>query len=159
MIVWKFADSRAVGAKTGLVVPVILIVSKPLYHQETVFSDGWSWSSEFGIGPRFKKISYSHPDRWKTIEHPWITPEQEAVMRYKAELWCKLREAGFSDYDTKGAAGCFITGNENPWNPYCSEGGYEIYPDEYKITCLNHKMHPQRLYEVGKLIEDIKLNH
>lgn len=151
-----FADSSAEGAKIDLVIVAIRTISKPLYHGEWVFSDGMSWSSEFGIGPRFKKIGYSHPERWIEQNHWWITPAQEAVMRYKAELWCKLREAGFSKYDITGAGGCLFTGNEHPWDPYCTEGMYEIYPDEHKIACLNHKMFPQRLYEVGEAIKTIK---
>ena len=156
MIKWKFYDARADGAKPTLAHRGIMIVSDPLIHVETQFSDGISWSSELGIGPRFKDIGYTHPLRWGDIEHPWITPEQEATMRYKAELWCELRESGFSKYDLQGAGGCLVTGNENPWDPFCSEGCYEIYPDEHKIACLNSKLHPQKLYEVGLIITRLK---
>ena len=155
MLSWRFYDARADGAKISLAGRGILIVSDPLIHQETKFSDGMSFSAEFGIGPRIKSILYSHPERWKTINLSWITQEDEEIMRRRAEFWCKLREYGHSKYDTQGAIGCAITGAENPWDPFCSESGYEILVERWKLVCLNHKLHPQKLYEIGKIMEGL----
>ena len=146
-----FYNGRSPGAK--FIHKGILHVSDPYTHVETIFSDGVSWSSEFGIGPRFKKITYKHPERWKFVEFPFITPEQERIARYRAELWVAMREAGISNYDTLGAIGCGFSGRENPWNLFCSEGCYNIFPDDFKILALNVKMHPQRLLEVDELIK------
>ena len=153
MFKYAFYNGRAEGAK--LVHKAILTVSDPWVHVESIFSDGLSWSSEFGIGPRFKDILYSHPERWLFVEMPCFTPEIERVMRYKAEMWVKLREAGFSDYDSRGAIGCTLTGQQNPWNPFCSEGCYEIIPSNMKLDCINHRMHPSRLLEVVKIIREL----
>jgi len=149
-----FYNGRSKGAK--FIHKGILRVSDPHTHVETVFSDGMSWSSEFGIGPRFKKITYAHPERWKFVEFPFITPEQERIARYRAELWVAMREAGLSNYDTLGAIGCGFSGRENPWNLFCSEGCYDIFPDEHKLLALNVKMHPQRLLQVDGLIIGLK---
>jgi len=150
-----FYNGRSKGAK--FIHKGILLVSSPHIHVETVFSDGMSWSSEFGLGPRFKKITYSHPERWKFVDFPFITPEQERVARYKAELWVALREAGLSEYDGWGAIGSGFSGRENPWDLYCSEGCYDIFPDGLKIPVINHKMHPQRLLQVAEIIRAVSL--
>jgi hypothetical protein len=148
MIEWMFYNAKAEGAKLNLAHSGIMLISKPYIHVETRFSDGVSWSSEYGIGPRFKQIEYSNPDRWTSCPHPWLTKDDEVLMRRRAAIWCELRKANMSKYDIHGALGCAITGNENPFDPFCSEGEYEIYPDVWKILCLNHKLHPQRLFEL-----------
>lgn len=153
MLSWEFYDARANGAKKTLVQRGILLISDPLVHGETKFSDGMSFSSQFGEGPRFKKINYSHPDRWKTIELSWLTMDDELIMKRRARLWCALRIAGLSKYDTQGALGCAITGRQDPWDPFCSESMYEILPEAWKLPCLNYKLHPQRLYELGLIMK------
>ena len=156
MIKWKFADSDAPGTKISLAGHGIRVVSKPLIHVETEFVEREeSFSSQFKIGPRFAKIKYSHPERWKELIMDHLTPQQEDRMYRKAMIWVELRLAGLSKYDTKGAIGCGITGAENPWDPFCSEVTYDIYPDELKLSCINYKMFPQRLYTVGKILKHI----
>lgn len=153
MVSHMFYNGRSENAK--LVHKGILLVSDPHTHVETKFSDGMSWSSEFGVGPRFKDITYSHPERWTEVKLPFITPEMEREMRYKAELWVKLREAGFTSYDSRGAVGCLHSGKEDPWDLFCSEGCYDIMPHGLILPKINHRMYPQRLLEVDRILNEL----
>lgn len=148
-----FYNGRSKGAK--FVHKGILIISDPYTHVELVFSDGISFSSEFGCGPRFKKITYSHPERWRIIDLPFITPGQEQRIRYRAEFAEAMRKAGFSKYDAAGAIACAASGNHNPWNFFCSELVYEVLSPDIALPVLNHRMHPQRLMEVIEIIKDL----
>ena len=149
-----FYNGRSEGAK--FVHKGILAISDPFTHVELIFTAGISCSSEFGIGPRFKKITYTHPERWQFVDLSFITPEQEARVRYRAEVASALRKAGFIRYDTTGAIRCATTGGHNPWNFFCSEIVYEVLAPEIALPVLNHKMHPQRLLEVIEIIKDIQ---
>ena len=154
MIKFAFYNGRSQGAK--FVHKVILAVSDPYTHCELVFSDHLSYSSQLMIGPRFKKITYGHPDRWHIVHAGYITPEQEARIRYRAELKVALQKAGLIGYDSKGAIGCSIiplTGSA--WNDFCSETIYDIVAPEIALPSLNTGMHPQRLLEIIAIIEDL----
>jgi hypothetical protein len=153
MIRHAFYNGRSKGAK--FIHKGILLVSDPHTHVETIFSDGLSFSSQLNIGPRFSKITYSHPERWLFVDFPMIEPAQERRMRYKAEMWAALQRAGLSSYDTLGAIGCAVTGKERPWDAFCSEVTYDIFPDDLKIPIINYRMHPQKLLEVDKIILEI----
>lgn len=133
----------------------ISILSKPYTHVELVFSDGLSFSSEFGIGPRFKNISYSHPERWAEISLLNMELPNEIHTRHRAKVLNRLREDGFIGYDTRGAFGCSITGRQNPWDFFCSEVVYEVIAPELAIPSLNVRMHPQKLFEVIETIKDL----
>ena len=157
MMKWMFARSDAPGAKLNLAVKAICLVSKPRYHVETLFSDGVSFSAQFGIGARYKDIQYSHPERWDELCLPWITPEMEKGCRLKADIWYALQASGVSQYDTLGAIGCAGSGMENPWDPFCSEVCYDILPQNMILSVLNHKLYPERLWLLGNLLNIIHI--
>jgi len=124
-------------------------VSNPHTHAELVFSDRRCWSSEYGVGPRYKTIAFSHPGRWtfKPLTH--ITPAAEARILCRANVLNALRIASMVGYDTRGAVGCTITGRQNPWDYFCSEGILDVIGPELCIPLgLNHKVHPQKLLEI-----------
>ena len=148
-----FYNGRSKGAK--FVHKAILLISDPYSHIELVFDDGLSFSSEFGIGPRIKQIDYSHPERWMFVELPWITAEVQRRIRYRAELHNALRIAGLEKYDTGGAIGCAMTGQDNRWDWFCSEVVYDVLAPEIAIPALNHKMHPQKLFQIIQVIKDL----
>ena len=149
-----FYNGRSKGAK--FVHKAILLLSDPYTHVELIFSDHLSYSSEMKIGPRYKKISYAHPERWHIIDLWWITPEQEARIRKRAELKVALQQAGMIKYDMSGAINCVMTGDHSPWDFFCSETVYDIIAPEIAIPVLNFKMHPQKLMEVICIIEDLE---
>ena len=155
MMSWMFYLKDARGAKLNLVHEGIAVISRPCIHVETKFSDGLSFSSELGVGPRMKKIGYSNPQRWDARDLWWLTPQDEEEARLKAEYWCECQRRGFSKYDLTGALGCAVTGRENPWDPFCSESAYEILPERVKIGCLNYKLHPQRLWELWHVMNRV----
>jgi len=146
MFTFEFYNGRT-GKKQFLsAATAILTISDPYIHVEGHFSNGQSFSSEYGIGPRIKDIGYSHSERWKGIPCPWITPEMEQRMWFKAVLHDQLRKRGRAKYDTGGAIGCAVTGKQSFWDWFCSEVCYDILPPEYKIERLNYKMHPMEFY-------------
>ena len=149
-----FYNGRSKGAK--FVHKAILMVSDPYTHVELVFDDDLSFSSEFGIGPRITNIGYSHPERWAFVDLPWITAEAQRRVRYRAELHNALRLAGYEKYDTRGAIGCAVTGQDDRWDWFCSEVVYDVLAPEIAIPTLNHKLHPQKLYEVIQVIIDLR---
>jgi len=153
MMSLQFYNGRAKGAK--FVHKAILTVSDPYTHVELVFSDGVSFSSELRIGPRFKQIGYSHPDRWRRVDLPFCGAADEARVRYRADLLATLCQRGLVKYDTAGAILCAATGHDNPWNFFCSEVVYEVLAPEIAVPVLNHKMHPQRLLTVVEIITDL----
>ena len=149
-----FYNGRSKGAK--LAHKAILLVSDPYTQAELIFSEGISYSSEYGIGPRFKKITYGHPERWHFVDLDFITPEQEARIRYRAELKDALRKAGLIGYDTKGAIGCGVPGDHNSiWDDFCSETIYDVAAPEIAIPSLTTDMFPQRLFEIIMIIKDL----
>ena len=148
-----FYIGRSVGAK--FVHQGILLVSDPHTHVELIFDDDKSFSSEFGIGPRIADIGYSHPERWTFVDLPWITAEAQRRIRYRAELHNALRIAGYEKYDTRGAIGCAVTGQDDRWNWFCSEVVYDVLAPEIAIPTLNFKLHPQRLFELIQVIKDL----
>lgn len=133
----------------------IAIVSSPHTHVELVFSDGLSFSSEFGIGPRIKNIFYSHRDRWTIIDLPFITAEMEARIRRRAELLAALCRAGLIKYDTRGGIGCLWTGIDRAWKYFCSEVVYDVIAPEIAIPRLNFKMHPQKLLQIMAIVNEV----
>ena len=152
----KFAFYKGMGEggtwKKKLIHKGIARVSKPHTHVELVFTDGMSFSSEFGVGPRLKEIGYSHPERWTFVDIK-ASVKQESVIRYQAELLNNLREAGKLAYDTRGAVGCAVTGVDRPWKYFCSEAVYEVLCSGLHFPAkLNYKMYPQRLYEMSLLL-------
>ena len=149
-----FYNGRSEGAKFAH--KAILLLSDPYTHVELVFDDEESFSSEFGVGPRMKKITYSHPERWKFVELPWLLPAQKRRIRYRAELHNALRIAGLENYDLHGAISCVATGHNNPWNWFCSEVVYDVLAPEIAIPDLNCKMHPQKLLQVIEIVRDLR---
>ena len=150
-----FYNGRATGAK--MVHKVILAVSDPFTHAELIFSDHLSYSSEYGIGPRFKKITYSHPDRWFIVDLPYITQEMERRIRYRAELRAALQRAGLMGYDTKAAIGCGIPGDHNTiWADFCSETIYLVVAPEVALPDLVTDMFPVRLLQMIEIISDVQ---
>jgi len=144
------------GWKQKLVHQGIARISSPHTHVELVFSDSISFSSEFGTGPRFKDITYAHPDRWTEVLLPQIELQAECRIRHRAKVLDRLREERFIKYDTRGCFGCTITGRQNPWEFFCSEVVYEVLAPEIAIPSLNHKMHPEKLFEIIEVIKDLQ---
>ena len=142
MFSYKFYDGTKGKQEFLSAATAIMLVSKPYIHVEGLFSNGISFSSEFGIGPRLKRITYSHPERWNDVACQWITPVQEKNMWLRACLHNQMRIRGRSKYDTRGAAGCLITGEQNPWDWFCSEVNFDILPEVIRIDRVNYKMHP-----------------
>ena len=134
----------------------ISILSSPYTHVELVFSDGISFSSEWGIGPRFKQINSSHPKRWAKISLLNMELPNEVHSRHRAKVLDRLRAEGYINYDIRGALGCTITGRQNPWKYFCSEVVYEVIAPEIAIPSLNVKMTPQKLFEVIEIIKDLQ---
>ena len=153
-----FYRGQGVGGtwKEKLVHKGISILSRPYTHVELVFSDSTSFSSEYGVGPRFKSIAYTHTDRWTEIQLPHIELQAECRIRHRAKVLNRLREEGYIKYDTRGAFGCTITGRQNPWDYFCSECVYEVLAPEISIPSLNVKMTPQKLFEVIEVIKDLQ---
>jgi len=155
MLTVKGYNGRSEGAK--FVHKAILLVSDPITHVELYDeSSGLSFSSEFGIGPRWKKIGYSHPDRWPeeyTFSLRDLTDEQEDRIRRKCDAWAALRQAGLVGYDTRGAIGCTLTGSENPADVFCSEVVFDVIAGGLDLSkVLNHKLHPMKLVKILKSV-------
>jgi hypothetical protein len=131
---------------------VITIVSG-LTHVEAKFENGWSWSStqkgKEENGVRWKKIGYSHPERWVKVTL-LVTDEEydQIVMR------CEMLAAMGIKYDMRGAIGCAITGRNDITAFFCSEAVYYGVLGQWLPEILNYKMHPDRLYEIACVVAD-----
>jgi hypothetical protein len=145
---YMFYDASVPGAKKGLAHSAIQLVSDPYIHVELRFSDGMSFSAEYGVGVRKKDIQYSHPERWKKIRIHYPAA-MVRHMRYAAETLVLLQ----LEYDLRGAAGCAFTGKEDPWDYFCSEFVYDVTGGHIVTPKINHKMHPTKLYEVAQAMQ------
>ena len=125
-------------------------------HVEAEFPDGRSFSSvsrkeavHGGNGPRFTTIDYNkHPERWTTYVL-WVTKEELESILFDCELLAIL-EMG---YDFQGAAGCAITGQQSPWDWFCSEVIFDRVMTKWLSYRLNYRMHPDRLEELVQKAE------
>lgn len=111
----------------------------PFSHVELLFSDGVSFSSsQWDGGVRFKKIDYSHKERWSFLDIDGIANESE--VKYLAN---KLRGA---KYDWLGIFLYeflpFNIQNSKKW--YCSE----ICAHLLGLTPC--QMSPNKLYKIVK---------
>ena len=146
---------NASGKWGSLAEQAIKVVSPNRIHVEGKFPDGRSFSSssakealDGGNGVRFKNIQYSHPERWTTYIL-WVTKQElEEIL-----LNCEIAVEMCFRYDFRGAAGCAITGQEDPWRFFCSEAVFEYIVSHFATNRINHKMHPDQLEEVVKVIE------
>ena len=104
-------------------------------HVELIFSDGMSFSSQekadsdgSNYGVRFKKIEYSHPERWMFLRFPI---KNESKIRKEASLLIGNK------YDWLGILlyQFLPFGKENPKAWYCSEcTSYVLGFDPYKLN-------------------------
>jgi hypothetical protein len=135
----------------------IRTVSPNRIHVEAKFPDGRSFSSssaeeamDGGNGVRFKHINYSHPDRWEQYTL-WVTREElDDIL-----LECEIAAEMCFRYDFRGAAGCAWSGHEAPWKFFCSEVVYECVVSRFLTNRINHKMHPDKLEEVVKVVQEV----
>jgi hypothetical protein len=134
---------------------LIRIVSPCHIHVEAKFPDGRSFSStsaKEGIngrtGVRWKNINYSHSERW-TNYTLWVTKAELDKILFKCECLVTLGLL----YDFRGAAGCAITGAQDPWKYFCSEVVYDAVCTMWLPERLNHKMYPDKLEEVIMILE------
>jgi hypothetical protein len=111
-----------------------------------------SKDSLFKGGVRFKNVKYSHPERWTTRVF-WVTEEELCRILTRMEAMARL---GLK-YDFRGAAGCAVTGQQDPWKYFCSESIFDAVLVEWVPVRLNHKMHPDKLDEVCEQVEAILL--
>lgn len=94
-------------------------------------------------GVRYKDISYSHPERWKTYIL-WATFEELTRIRLRCDCLVGLKLG----YDFKGAMGTILSGIEDAWKYFCSEVVYDGIIIEWLPEHLNYKLHPDKLEEV-----------
>ena len=141
---------RSEGAR--LVHKIILVGSDPYTHTELKFPDGMSFSSEMGIGARFKRIKYSHSERWKT-DRIYLPDEVIARIRLRAELMVAMK----LEYDLAGAMFSPYTGYQNHGKVFCSEAiGFAIAPDLIAVEEVVN-FHPVKLQLIaGELVEKYK---
>ena len=135
---------------------LILMRSSPCTHVELENEEGSSFSSELGIGPRFKNIAYSHPERWHTIE-VWVTDAEYSRIWYRAEVLVALCKAGYLKYDNRGIMGALISGSHTIWAYFCSEAVYSVVAPEIALSELNFKLWPQKLLEVITVIVALRV--
>jgi hypothetical protein len=135
----------------------IRVVSPNRIHVEAKLPDGRSFSSSSakealggGNGVRFKNIKYTHSERWTTYIL-WVN-EEELNQIY---IGCEAAVAMAYGYDFRGAAGCAVTGGENPWKFFCSEVVFDRIFTIWLSPRINHKMHPDKLEEVTKVLVPI----
>ena len=120
--------------------------------------EGMSFSStsrqDLGVQPgqkngvRFKAIGYSHPERWQTYTL-WVTAEELERIINRMILFVSLK----IEYDFRGAAGCAVTGRQDPWKHFCSESLFDAIFIEWLPATMNYKMHPDKLEEVAIVVE------
>lgn len=94
-------------------------------------------------GVRYKDITYSNPERWKTYTL-WVTQEELTRICLRCDILVALE----LKYDFQGAAGCIISGHDDPWKYFCSEVVYDGILTTWLPEKLNYKMHPDKLEEV-----------
>lgn len=131
---------------------LVRIRSWPHTHVEIEFSDGMSFSSSLrDKGVRLKHIDYKkHPERWTTVE--WQVPAAwERAWRVRAEV---LSALGLK-YDVRGILGFAITGHHSPIAFFCSEAVFGIVAPEVAVAAVNWKMHPEKLLEWARVIQDV----
>jgi hypothetical protein len=133
----------------------IKVVSPNRIHVEAKFPDGRSFSSTSAKeapgnknGVRFKNINYSHIERWTTYVL-WVTKQELEEILFDCECLVAL---GLG-YDFRGAAGCAVTGGQDPWKYFCSEVVYDRVCTKWLPTRLNHKMHPDKLEILVEILE------
>jgi len=156
---------NASGEWGSLAEQAIKIVSPNRIHVEGKFPDhlpeaykhleGKSFSSSSakegihgGNGVRIKAIQYSHPERWTTYIL-WITKEELEDILFD----CECLAATGQGYDFRGAAGCAVTGKENPWLWFCSEVVFDRIVTKWFPARLNYKMHPDKLEQLVIILE------
>lgn len=135
---------------------IILWRSDPHTHIELENEDGVSFSSELGVGPRFKNITYSHPDRWTTVVL-WVTDVEYVQIWYRATLLVEMRNKGLLKYDNRGIAGALFSGRHTIWAYFCSEAVYSVVAPEVALPELNYKLWPEKLLEVIKIVASIRI--
>lgn len=143
-VMLKFHDGT--GPWAGRVDRAIRKVSD-LTHVEALHPDGMSISSTLqdgGGGVRWKKINYSHPERWRELVL-WLTDDEYG--RYR--MICDCCAAVGIKYDIRGAIGCALTGREDPTRYFCSEFTFDALLTLWLPARLNHKMHPRALYDIA----------
>ena len=100
-------------------------------HVEMVFSDGMSFSSSafdsvdlpdgrtLKNGVRIKQIDYAHhPDRWRLVPLPFVSPKDERAMRE----WAEKTWAEGHGYDFNGVSRFVLPWmREHPEKYFCSE--------------------------------------
>ena len=106
-LTFNFYDGR--NSDASKMHKVILTRSDPYTHVELVDVTGLSFSSEFGIGPRFKNIKYTHPERWHKVILYVSNAEYDRIW-YRAEVLVALRKAGKLKYDDRGILGAIFSG-------------------------------------------------
>jgi len=146
-VVLKFRDGKV--PPNDLTDHAIKIVSG-LVHVEAFHPDGRSISSTMAgddNGVRWKDIHYSHPERWKDVVF-WLTEEE--YRRYL--LTCNMCAALKIPYDLRGAVGCTVTGRQDPEKYFCSEFTFDSLLAIWLPAVLNHKMHPDKLYDISVVI-------
>jgi len=138
----------------------ILLVSKPHVHVEAKFENALSFSSsqravEAGgnqedkrvEGVRYKGIKYTNTKRWTEII---LCVTDEEYRRIK--LTCDVLVAMHIGYDIRGAIGTVFTGKQDPDKYFCSEVIYDAILSQWLPQGLNHKMHPQKLYDIVEVL-------
>jgi hypothetical protein len=140
----------------------IVVRSQSIYcHVELIFSDGLSYSAD-EQGTRFKKIDYSHPERWNIFDfksEDFVNPRtgkkytSEIEMRVLAEKIAKTENDGY-DWDN-----IFIheglnlpSIKNNKW--YCSE--IDAYIMGFGIIIKNFALNPGELCREFKKYMGIK---
>lgn len=139
---------------------LVMIVSDPLLHSEFLFSvrrNAISYSvtlrddSGDQKGCRFKKIRYTHPERWNKLLLPMTDVQEDRAYKKAVEL------EGLP-YDTIGVAS-LKTGliKENPDKYWCSEvvaelikAAYEWGNDFIPSTLSPNDLYFRVLYELNK---------
>jgi hypothetical protein len=152
-LTFNFYDGRNPDASK--IHKIILARSDPYTHVELVDVTGQSFSSELGIGPRFKNITYKHPERWHKIVLHISNAEYDRIW-YRADVLIALRKAGKLKYDNRGILGALCSGRHTIWAYFCSEAVYSVVSPEIALPELNYKLWPQKLYEVIEVIATMR---
>ena len=134
---------------------IILARSDPYTHVELENEDSVSFSSELGVGPRFKNIKYAHPERWHKVIL-YISNAEYNRIWYRAEVLVALRKAGKLKYDNRGILGAIFSGKHTIWAYFCSEAVYSVVAPEIALSELNYRMWPQTLFEVIEIIAELR---
>lgn len=143
--------AEASGKNLTLVDKIILMRSDPLVHAEYEFSrrhEGISWSATMQDGAnccRFKKILYSHPERWTNLVLAMTDEQEDRAYERAVEL------EGMP-YDLIGL-GSFATDHPiikpHPDKYWCSEACAELIVAGYELDDLV----PSAYHPVGLFFE------